>query len=80
MFAGFGIFQIVVAWVGLRHGQTWALWTLTATDLSILPYLWLFLAKYAGAGASLGIGDMPPYFLVLVIIPIALVLGWFGLR
>jgi hypothetical protein len=80
MFAGFGIFQIVVAWLGLRHGQAWALWTLTAADLSILPYIALIMSKYTEAGAALGIGDMPPYFMALVIIPIALVLGWFGLR
>lgn len=80
MFVGFAIFQLVVVWVGLRQGQIWALWTLTIADLSILPYLGLILTSYAAAGARLGVGDMPPYFLALVIVPIALVLGWIGLR
>lgn len=80
MFMSFGVFQVIVAWVGLRHGQAWALWALTIADLSILPYLWMILARYAGAGAAWRVGDVPPYFMVLALVPIALVLGWFGLR
>ncbi len=77
---GFGLLQLAIAWFGLRNGQTWALWSLTIADLSMVPFWWLILARYAQAGAMPGIGDLPPIVTYLLVIPIAALLGWIGLR
>jgi hypothetical protein len=76
----FGIFQLALTWFGLRNGQAWALWTLTLADLALLPYYVRTLRVYTGRGISLRLGDLPPLYSLLVLIPIAAVLGWFGLR
>ena len=77
---GFGLFQLAVAWFGLRQGQGWALWSLTVADLSMVPFWWLILARYAQVGAMPGFGGLPPMVTYLVVIPIAALLGWIGLR
>ena len=77
---GFGVLQLVMAWVGLRAGQSWALWTLTAADLSMVPFWGLILSRYAQAGAMPGPGELPPMVTYLVLIPIAALLGWIGLK
>ena len=76
----FGLFQLALTWFGLRQGQAWALWTLTAADLAMLPYWYMILNTYAHAGVAPGIGEMPPFLPYLGVIPIAAVLGWIGLR
>jgi hypothetical protein len=77
---GLGSLQLVIAWFGLRAGQGWALWSLTAADLSMVPFWWLILARYGQAGAVPGPGELPPMVTYLVLIPIAALLGWVGLR
>ena len=77
---GFGLLQITIAWFGLRAGQTWALWSLTIADLSMVPFWWLILARYSQAGAIPGLGELPPMVTYLLVIPIAALLGWIGLR
>lgn len=76
----FGLFQLGVTWFGLRQGQAWALWTLTVSDLAMLPYWFLILISYARGGVTPGIGDVPPLLPYLAVIPIAAVLGWLGMR
>ncbi len=77
---GFGLLQIAIAWFGLRTGQAWVLWSLTIADLSMVPFWWLILARYAQAGAMPGPGELPPMIVYLVVIPVAALLGWIGLR
>lgn len=76
----FGLFQLAVTWFGLRQGQAWALWTLTVSDLAMLPYWSLILTTYVRGGVVPGVGDVPPLLLYLAVIPIAALLGWLGLR
>ena len=77
---GFGLLQLALAWFGLRAGQAWALWSLTVADLSMVPFWWLILARYARAGAMPGLGELPPLVTYLLLIPIAAILGWIGVR
>ena len=77
---GFGVLQVVLSWFGLRSGQTWALWGLTLADLSMLPAIWISLRPYANVAAMPGLGEMPPFITILILIPIAAVLGFVGLR
>lgn len=80
LFLGFGLFQLAVTWFALRQGQAWALWTLTVSDLVMLPYWFLILSTYIRGGVTPAIGDLPPLISYLVVIPIAALLGWLGLR
>ncbi|HKY84932.1 MAG TPA: hypothetical protein VJ160_08925 [Anaerolineales bacterium] len=77
---GFGILQVMVSWVGLRAGQSWALWSLTAAGFAMVPAIWMSLRPFAQAGTMPGLGEMPPFITFLVVVPIAAVLGWIGLR
>ena len=77
---GLGILQLSLSWFGLRAGQSWALWSLTLSGLSMVPAIGMSLVPYARVGAMPGIGEMPPFIMALVLIPIAAVLGWIGLR
>lgn len=80
LFLAFGIFQLALTWFGLRNAQVWALWTLTFADLALLPYYVRTIRMYTGRGIALRLSDLPPLYSLLVLIPIAAVLGWFGLR
>jgi hypothetical protein len=57
------------------------LWALTLSGLSIIPYAVLFMEPVLHSGAPWGLMDPPPVltFQVLVV-PIAIVLGWIGLN
>lgn len=68
MLAGFlvvaGILVMAVAWFGWRHNQAWALWTLTATALAVVPF-WIASAWPAvEAGARIRLADVPPFMWV----------------
>lgn len=76
---GLGILQVAVSWFGLRTGQSWALWSLTLAGLLLVPAIGTSLGPYARAGAMPGIGEMPPFVSILVLVPIATILGWIGL-
>ncbi len=77
---GFGVLQVALAWFGLRAGQSWAFWTLTIGDLAMIPAIWVSLLPFVRVGAIPGLGEMPPFITALILIPIAAVLGWIGLR
>lgn len=76
----FGITVMALAWFGLRRNQRWSLWALTLSGLSIIPYAVLFMEPVLHSDAPWGLMDPPPVltFQVLVV-PIAIVLGWIGL-
>ena len=76
----FGVLQLAVAWFALRPGQTWALWALTVANLATLPYWAGMIRVYVRHGAPLGMGDLPPLFLYLALVPVAAVLGWRGIH
>ena len=80
LMVGFGVLQLALAWFGLRAGQSWALWTLTVADLSMVPFWGLILAQYSRVGAMPVLGELPPVVTYLLVIPIAALLGWIGLR
>ncbi len=77
---GLGILQVALAWFGLRAGQSWALWGLTLAGLAMVPAIGISIAPFSRVGAMPGLGEMPPFITALVLIPIAAVLGWIGLR
>ena len=76
-----GLLQVTIAWFGLRAGHTWAIASLTAAAVAGSA-MWLFvLARYWGAGASVRLGDVPPFMWVPTVLHIpAIVLGWIGVR
>jgi hypothetical protein len=77
---GLGILQVALAWFGLRAGQSWALWSLTLAGLLMVPAIGTSLGPFARAGVMPGIGEMPPFITALILVPVAAVLGWIGLR
>jgi len=81
MWMGFGLLQLGLTWFGLRNGQHWALWTLTIGDIATAFYSILVLWPYYSQGVPITLFDLPPVFLYpMILIPIAAVLGWIGLR
>jgi hypothetical protein len=76
---GLGITQVALAWFGLRRNQRWALWTLTASGLSMIPYAVLFIEPVLRAHAPWSVLDLPPMLTIQVsVVPIAVILGWIG--
>ena len=78
----FGIVTAGVAWFGLRSGNAWALWVLVAANAAMLATYWLlamlpFMREY---GFSYREVFHPYAAYPTVIIPIATVLAWIGLR
>lgn len=75
----FGITQVALAWFGLRQNQRWALWALTVSGLSMIPFAGLFMEPILRAHAPWSLLDLPPMltFQVLVV-PVAVILGWIG--
>lgn len=72
-----GVLCAAVAWFGLAEPRIWALTTLTAVGLIVLPYWWFTLAPYRAAGYTLRLADIPPFMWVpAIVMPIASVLGW----
>lgn len=79
----FGILQLALTWYGLKNGEPWAFWALVIGDLSILPFLAFYLRPFLQRGAPVfprGLAAPPIFYFPFVIIPIAAVLGWLGLR
>ncbi|MGI0150240.1 MAG: hypothetical protein ACREDF_12010 [Thermoplasmata archaeon] len=76
-----GLLEMMVAWVGVRNGQTWAVGILTATTLLLVLYWVLAFQPYVRAGAPLTLADLPPFiwFPTALELP-AVVLAWIGMR
>jgi hypothetical protein len=77
----FGIFQIALAWFGLRNGESWALATIVLANVAALAGWIGVLVPFVSKGIALGL-DLPPVVLTLaaIILPIATIAGWVGLR
>ena len=73
LWLGFGLFQLCVAWFGLREGQTWAFVALIAADIAQLVGWLLYGLQTHDLTAPLF------WYNVIFLIP-AVVLGWVGLR
>ena len=79
----FGILQLALTWYGLKNGEPWALWALVIGDLSIVPFLAVYLRPFIQRGAPVlprGLAAPPIFYFPVVIIPIAAIFGWLGLR
>lgn len=78
---GFAIFQIALAWFGMRQGQAWALWTIVLANIAALAGWLAVILPFVQKRIPLGL-DLPPVVLVMAaaILPVATVLGWIGLR
>ena len=79
----FAILQLALTWYSLRNGEPWAFWTLVIGDLSSLPFLAFYLRPFIQRGAPVfprGLAAPPIFYFPFVIIPLAAVLGWLGLR
>ena len=77
-----GIFNVALAWFGLRRGHKWAVWTLALGNFVMVPY-WLFVFDaYLSRGVpfSLSLIAVPLFTFPGFVVPIAAVLGWIGLR
>jgi len=77
-----GLFQIALAWFGLRRRQKWTLWTLAVADLVMIPYWLLIFQAYVSRGVplSLSLVGVPLFIYPATIVPMATVLGWLGFR
>jgi hypothetical protein len=73
LWLAFGIFQLGVAWFGLREKQAWALWVLTLACLAQL-------IGWVAYGAQTRDWGAPLFLCVAIIIIPATVLGWIGIR
>ncbi len=79
---GFGVLTIGLAWFGLRTGQGWALWTILVGNVGMLAIYWglaviPFMRQYGFSYLEI----FHPFAAIpTVLVPIATVLGWIGLR
>lgn len=73
LWLAFGVFQLGVAWFGLRQGQTWALWVLALACLAQL-------VGWIAYGVQTRDWGAPLFWLDAIIILPATALGWIGLR
>jgi hypothetical protein len=76
----FGIFEIVVAWFGLREGQRWALWTLAGANTAAVFGWCLVTVRFLQRGAHVDM-DLPPVIFLwpMFVAPVATILGWIGM-
>jgi len=79
---GFGILTVGLVWFGLRTGQGWALWTIFAGNVAMLAVYWAvalipFMRQYSFPYMEI----FHPFAAIpTVLVPIATVLAWIGLR
>jgi hypothetical protein len=73
LWLGFGLFQLGIAWFGLRAGQLWAFWLLAASDVAQLVGWIAYGMQTRDWGAPLF------WYEVIFLIP-ATALGWIGLH
>ena len=79
---GFGVLLVGLTWFGLRTGQEWALWTILAGHVAMLAIYWglaliPFMRQYGFSYMEI----LHPFAAIpTVLVPIATVLAWVGLR
>jgi hypothetical protein len=73
LWLGFGLFQLGLAWFGLRAGQAWAFWFLAVADAAQLVGWIAYGLQTRDFGAPLF------WYAAIFFIPAA-VLGWIGLQ
>jgi hypothetical protein len=78
----FGIVLFGVIWFGLRHGQEWALWVAVLGNAAMLVYYWGLAVLPFMREFGFGYGDIFHPFAAYptLIVPVAAVLSWVGLR
>ncbi len=75
------ILQVAAIWFGLRRGQTWALWTLTLSDLAIVGYYFALVLAPLARSVPVRLADIHPFaWYPAAVVPIAAILGWWGTR
>jgi hypothetical protein len=75
------LLQVAVVWFGLRKGQTWALWTVTLSDLAIVAYYFVLVLPGVARAGGLRLTDIHPFaWYPAAVIPVAALLGWLGTR
>jgi len=74
------IFQIALAWFGMRLGQTWAFWAIILANIAALAGWLMVILPVVQKRIPLGF-DLPPVVLILAagVLPVAGILGWIGL-
>ena len=75
----YAILELGVVWFALRRAQLWALWVATLASLAILPYYMTIALTYVHFGVPLK-ATLPLLLYVGLLIPVASLLGWIGLR
>lgn len=78
----FGIVLFGVVWFGLRHGQEWALWTALLGNAAMLLFYWGLAVVPFMREFGVGYADVFHPFAAYptVVIPIATIVSWIGLR
>lgn len=81
--AGMGVFLAAITWFGLRQGNEWALWTALIGNAALLIFYWFF--AIIPAMRELQVSNYflmwhPFAFVPTVLVPIAMILGWIGLK
>ena len=76
-----GLAVMAIAWFGVGPGESWGYWSLVVAGALALVFWLLVLSKYLGAGASVGLGDVPPFMWVTTLLWAAgTTVGAFALR
>ena len=81
LYLAVAVLHLCIVWYGLRMGLSWSLWALTFADLAIFGYQLMAARNFSFNITPLNLSDMFPYVLIPgLILPVATILGWIGLR
>lgn len=75
-----GALVLATAWFGLGANERWAMAALTTIAIAAPLFWWKAARPYREAGTRIGLGDLPPFMWVPVVLDLpAIVLGWVDL-
>lgn len=61
LLVGFGVVQMALGGYAASQGMTWAIVTLTAMGVVMVPYWAAMVAQFVRAGVRVGLGDVQPF-------------------
>lgn len=80
LYLAYAVLHLCLVMFGLMHGERWALWVLTFSDLAIIFFYLVAARNFSRHLAPLKFSDLMPFATVPgIVLPLASALGFFGL-